>query len=162
MTGILGWIDAHSWVVAAVIFGLWPVARWLFVERTRAGQVTLSSQISALAEGLGKAQGELIDLRSRFALHRQEDATAHAKVDGELAIIRERLAALPTARDMGRIEQAIERMRAEVCMQISAVQGDVKVVETRVGDVRDMMDRTQIAVDRHEQIISDAAARHRG
>ena len=156
----IGWIDAHQWVVALTLFGLWPVVRWAFFERARAAQAALAEEIHAISEGQARLREEIMTVRSQLSIHKAEDAAYHAKADGETATLRERMASLPTARDIGRIEQAIERMRAEVCMQISAVQGDVKVVETKVADVRDMLGRTQDAVDRHEQIISEAA--HRG
>ena len=156
---LFAWIDAHQWVVALAIFGLWPLAKHLLFDPARTAQEALATQVGGIASGLVKTREEVMDLRSRFALHRQEDVTDHAKMDGEMATLRERLASLPTQRDISNLASAIERMRLEIGSQLGAVSADVKVAAARIDGVHEMLERTQDAVDRHEQIISDAARR---
>ena len=134
-------------------FLVWPVGRWIAEHQLSAHQ-RLVSEVRQLTADLASLRIDYSDQRNHLALHRQEDATHHARLDGELAALREKLAALPTGRDIGRLMQAIERMRAEVGTQLASVAGDLKVVEARVADVREMLERTEKTVDRHEQIMS--------
>ncbi len=119
----------------------------------------LARQTLVTRDDLGKVRDEVSDVRARLALHRQEDATTHARLDGEMANLRVQVAALPTQRDVAGVTSAIERMRVEVVGQLGAVAGDVKAMDARLGMVHEALGRTQDIVDRHEQIISDAAAR---
>lgn len=156
----IGWVDAHQWVVALTIFGLWPIVRWAFFERAKAAQSALAAEVHAISEGQAKLREEIMTVRSQLSIHKAEDAAYHAKADGETAMLRERLASLPTQRDLTNLGSAIERMRVEIGTQLGAVSADVKVTASRIDGVHEILGRTQDAVDRHEQIISEAA--HRG
>lgn len=152
----MGWLDAHPWVLNLAFFGVVPVLKWLW-DRDRshaADMLVLRGEVQVV-------RNEAAECRSRLALHKQEDATTHAHLEGELARLREQLAALPTARDLHALTSAIERSRGELADKISQVGADVRVVATRLDGLGAAQERVQVVVDRHESVISDAAARRR-
>ncbi len=147
---------AGGLVTTGVAFGGWLMRQTLVTKED------LRTRLEGHDTLLNRTRDDLQKIKMEMAVHRQEDATVHARVDGEIAQIREVMAALPTQRDLANVTSAIERMRVEITAQLGTVSGDIKAIDARLSGLHGALERTQTAVDRHEQIISDAAARQRG
>ena len=123
---------------------------WL-VHQTLVTKDELARRLKEYEDAQTKVREEVFGVRARLELHRQEDATYHAKLDGEMESLRVQVAALPTQRDLAALASAIERMRIEVVGSLGTVAGDVKAMDARLGGLHETLIRTQDVVDRHEQ-----------
>jgi len=129
--------------------GIWVVRQTLVTK----------GELQALAI---RVREDGVTLRQILDLHKAEDAAYHARADGEVVRLREMLTVLPTHREMAEMLRAMERMRVDITAGLGTVSGDIKGINARMGAVQEALTRTQNIVDRHEAIISDAAARQGG
>ena len=166
-----GWLK-EWWPIIALALGagVFPLVRWC-VGQIRKGLVGHDELIAALKAQDGKLKehvdahvGVHAELERRSAEEsRLSQEWRHAH-DVHHARVEAMLAGLPTSDAVQQVLRQLMEMRVEMRERMTALEGGINETDTRIDGLRDLIDRVGNTVERHDQIISEAAlaARHKG
>ena len=147
---------------ALTLLGIgWGWGAWV-VRQTLVTKVELQRHLKTQDTIASEIKDSTTAVRQMLDMHKAEELAYRARVDGDVARLREFQTIQPTHREMAGLLTAIERMRVDITAGIGNISGDVKGMGARLESVHETLSRTQNTVERHEQIISDAAARQGG
>jgi hypothetical protein len=147
------WLKEWWGVIALVLgAGVFPFLNWC-VAQIRRGLVGHDELVEAL-KGQDRRLREHIE--AHLAIHAdldrrwQDHAVHHARVETKLD-------QLPKEDAIQHLIREIGSMRAEMRERMAGLEGQIGGTDTRIDGLRDLLDRVGHTVERHDQIISEAA-----
>ena len=158
---------AFALTVAVIPFGKWVIGQVrkglashddLLTAKTEAAD-RIAAQAKAAAEShaaLERRVNERLDVVSAWT---GEHNVLHAKLDGQIAQMRQTMEALPTAGQINQVLLVMKELQGEFRQGLVKNEGQLQTLEANIANVQRSIEQLDGRVSRHEGIFADAARR---